>query len=158
MQRHRRSAVCRRRPTATASHPAWGATTSADGTGVYERLVLANNQNAVVLKMYGPRPPADDCNWSVNATLRDVDGPRYTVTRACYGEDTIANSLARGDALVPCDGLRVNYQDTGEFYRFTVPRTCLTALANKIKVTKSVMDVGSPSVSEAGPTVYVLRG
>ncbi len=140
-----------------------GATTSVNGSGVYQKLVLANNQNAVVLKMYGPRAAADSCDWSVNATMRDVDGTRYTVTRACYGgeadgEDVYATSLSRGTTLKACGGLAFSYNDTADFYRFSIPRTCLTGLANRIKVTKSEMELNTPSINEAGPTPYVARG
>ena len=145
--------------TATSlAPPASGATTSVEGTGVYDRLVLANNQDTVVIKAYGPKPASGTCDWSVNAKFRDGDGTNYTVTRACYGEDTLATSLSRGTTLKQCGGLAYSYNNTSGFYRFSVPRTCLTGLANRIKVTRSVMDLGSPSPSEAGPTAYVARG
>ena len=60
--------------------------------------------------------------------------------------------------LKQCGGLTYSYNDTNDFYRFSVPRTCLSGLANRIKVTKSVMDIGSVTPSEAGPTPYVGRG
>jgi hypothetical protein len=134
-----------------------GATTSVEGTGLYEKLVLANNQSAVVIKAYGPGP-FEPCHWSVNARFRDRDGTVYTVTRGCYEESTYATSLSRGSNLKACDGLTGGYNATGGFWRFSVPRSCLTALANTIKVTKSVMNIGSASPSEAGPTPYVARG
>lgn len=136
---------------------AHAAKTSVEGTGNYEKLVLANLKNKVVVKMHGPGGGPCDIKY-VAATLRDKDGTRYTIDAGCYPGGTWIISLSRGSKLVECEGLKLTYQTTGGFWNGVMPRSCLKRLADRIKVTTSTIDDYSPTVSEAGPTNYVRRG
>jgi len=136
---------------------AHAAQTSVEGTGAYEKLVLANRQTKVVVRMYGPGGGPCDIKY-VTAKIRDRDGTRYTIAGGCYGKGEWAVSLSRGTTLVECDGLKLVYQETGGYWNGVMPRSCLSRLANRIKVTTSWIDDYSPTVNEAGPTRYVARG
>lgn len=138
----------------TAAH---AARTSVPGTNAYTKLVLANNQKAVVTKMFGPGGGPCSVKY-VTAKFRDRDGTRYTIDGGCYGAGDWVTSLSRGQKLKSCAGFKLTYNESKGFWRGVVPRSCLKGLANSIKVTTSWIDDRSPTPGEAGPTKYVARG
>jgi hypothetical protein len=135
---------------------AHAAQTSVEGTGAYEKLVLANKQTKIVVKMYGPGGGPCEVDY-VTAKLRDKDGTRYTIAAGCYPGAVWGVSLSRGDQLVECEDLKLAYQSTDGYWNGVMPRSCLDDLANRVKVTTSWIDDGSPTANEAGPTRYVAR-
>lgn len=139
---------------ASAAH---AAQTSVSGTNSYTRLVLVNGQTQVTLRMYGPGGGPCSVKY-VDATVRDADGTRYTLSVGCYPGNTWAVGLSRGNTLVKCPGAKLSYVGTGGFWRGVMPRSCLSGLANRIKVTRSSLVDWSPTPGEAGPTRYVARG
>jgi len=128
--------------------------TSVEGTGSLSKLVLANQEDAVVVKLFAPGGK-NAVRW-VNATVRDKDGTKYIVQGGWYGENWIV-SLATEDEVVHCAGLKLTYSSDSGFWKAVLPRTCLAGLANKVKVSQADVNDNTATVNEAGPTKYVDR-
>lgn len=132
------------------------ATTKVAGTNAYEKLVLSNGTNAIVFKVYGP---GGDCQIKyLDVSFRDKDGTRYAADAGCYPGGVWAASLTKGDELIDCSGYTMAYNVDKGFWKAVVPRSCLSDLADQVRVTESWLDDYSAFPGEAGPTKYVARG
>ena len=101
------------------------------GTGDISKLVASNKSDAVIIKVFGPGGKCDV--RFVAATLKGTNGATYQTSGGCYSGRWILG-LSKGTKLVTCGGDRLSYNTTGRFWRFSVPRTCLGRLTDKIKV------------------------
>lgn len=134
--------------------PAHADTASVSGSGDIDRMTVKNGDSAVVVKIFGP---GGKCEVrSVSATLKGTDGVSYQAQGGCYPGNTWALSLSKGTRSIACSEDRLRYNADNEFWKFVVPRSCLTKLTNKIKVTGSL--VYGPTPGEAGPTRLIPRG
>jgi len=124
------------------------------GSGDIQKLVAKNGTDSVVVQIFGP---GGECDIRyVAATLRGTDGVKYKVSGGCYPGGQWILGLSKGTKEVRCSSDRLAYNATGGFWRFTVPRTCLGKLTNKIKVSGEL--TFGPMPGEAGPTSWVRRG
>lgn len=144
--------------------PAVAESQTIPGTGVVsgtvgdlEKLFVSNGSTSVVAKAFGPDIECGVSRW-VLFTMRDGDGTRYTAMGGCYPGGVWVKSLERGSSLVNCGGFTLRYNSTGGFWRFEVPRSCLSRLANRIKVVTAELNSGSPNPGQAGPTRWLSRG
>lgn len=135
--------------------PAQAATTSVNGSGSYEKLVVNNGTKNLVFKLHAPGGACDIQYLAVK--FRDRDGTRYAMDGGCYGVKWAA-SLARGDKLVDCADFRLRYNADKGVWTGTIPRTCLKRLGSAIKVTESYVQDGTPVVNEVPATKYVRQG
>lgn len=141
--------------------PATAQSQSVQGTGGdLQKMSVFNNTNAVVAKVFGSNIECGVSRW-VDIQMRDRDGTKYTAMGGCYPGDPASGggwhkSLERGSTLVKC-GFTLKYNTAGGFWRFEIPRTCLTKLGNQIKVVKGEV-VATASPGEAGPTGWLSRG
>ena len=144
--------------------PAAAESTTVSGAagGPLKKMFVSNGTNAVVAKVHGPGKTCDRVRW-VKIRLRDGDGTKYAAIGACYPGDPASGggwktSLETDSALVSCDGFTLTYDGTANFWRFQVPRSCLTELANRIKVSGELVTTTSAIGGEAGPTPWLSRG
>jgi hypothetical protein len=136
--------------------PAGAASTSVQGTGSYEQLVVKNGTKNLVFKVHAP---GGECSIKyLQVKFRDRDGTKYEMDGGCYPGAVWASSLVRGMTLVDCPTFKLTYNETGEVWTGTIPRTCLTGLAASVKVTYSYVDDYSPNLNEVPATKYVARG
>ena len=138
----------------TAAH---AATTSVNGTGSYEKLVVNNGNQNLVFKIHAPGGKCDIKYLQVK--FRDRDGTRYEMNGGCYPGAVWAASLVRGDrSIIDCEGFSLKYNATSSVWTSTIPRTCLAALGGAVKVTYSYVDDYSPNINEVPGTKYVAKG
>ena len=143
--------------TAGLSGTASAETTSVKGTEAFTKLVLDNQQDQVVIKMFAPGGK-NKVRW-LNAIVRDKDGTRYALHAGWYGEEwQVSLSDPVSDELVPCKALALGYNSDRGFWKGVIPRGCLDDLANRIKVNDAQVVDDSPTPGTAGPTPYVARG
>ena len=136
--------------------PAGAATTSVNGTGSYEKLVVNNGSRKLIFKIHAP---GGECVIKYLAVkFRDRDGTRYEVNGGCYGAGEWAATLVRGSNIVACDRFSLRYNEDGVVWTATIPRTCLKRLGAAVKVTESWVDDYSPAVNEVPATKYVAQG
>jgi hypothetical protein len=143
--------------------PAAAESQTVTGSGTVTKMSVNNATDSVVAKVFGPNFACDGASpkW-VQIVMRDSDGTKYISKGRCQPGDPTNPltgwhvTLERG-ALKACKGDTVKYSGTGGFWRFEVPRSCLTGLANKIKVTSELAS-GSPTPGAAGPTRWLTRG
>jgi hypothetical protein len=136
--------------------PAGAESTTVTGTGDIQKMSVNNAQNAVVAKVYGPDIECGVSRW-VQIVMRDKDGTRYTAKGGCYPGGVWIQSLER-NGVVSCSGDKLTYNSTGGFWRFQVPRSCLSKLADRIKVVDAELVSASPMGGMAGPTAWLSRG
>jgi len=134
--------------------PANAESTSVAGSGDIAKMYVKNGSGAVVVKIYGPGGKCDI--RYVAAKLRGRDGVTYKATGGCYPGNTWIKGLSRGTKTVACSDFKLGYNATGDFWRFYIPRTCLSRLTNKIKVSGEL--TYGPIPGEAGPTRWLARG
>jgi hypothetical protein len=135
--------------------PAGAATTTVQGTGSYEQLVVKNGAQKLVFKIHAP---GGDCDIRyLMVRLRDRDGTRYSMEAGCYFGEWAAN-VVRGEALVECPAFTLTYNETESMWTGAIPRTCLRGLAGSVKVTESYVDDYSPNLNEVPATSYVAQG
>ncbi len=130
--------------------------TTVDGTSDITRMYASNGQSSVLVKVYGTGGK-DEIRW-VNVTMKGKDGVRYKAQGANYPGGEWATSLEKGQKAVDCPGLRVAWKADGGFWRFLVPRSCLTKLTQKIRVSAVLVSNASAVPGEAGPTRWLARG
>ena len=136
--------------------PAGAASTTVQGTGSYEKLVVKNGNQNLVFQIHAP---GGKCVIKYLAVkFRDRDGTRYEMNGGCYPGPVWAASLVRGTKLVNCAKFTLKYNATKGVWTGTIPRTCLKGLASVIKVTESYVDDYSPNINEVPDTKYVKRG
>ena len=136
--------------------PAGAASTTVQGTGSYEQLVVKNGVQNLVFKSYAPGG-ACDIRYLV-IRFRDRDGTRYSMEAGCYPGGGWAANVVRGSNLVDCPRFTLTYSQTGSVWTSTIPRTCLRGLAGPVKVTESYVIDSSPNTNEVPPTTYVAQG
>jgi hypothetical protein len=136
--------------------PAGAASTTVNGTGSYEKLVVKNGNTSLVFKIFAP---GGECAVKyISVKFRDRDGTRYEFDAGCYPGAVWAYSLVRGQNIVDCPGLKLNFNSTGSVWTASIPRTCLKRLASAVKVTESYVDDYSPNPGEVPATKYVAQG
>ena len=123
------------------------------GTGDISKMVASNKSDAVIVKVFGPGGRCDI--RFVAATLKGTNGATYQTSGGCYSGQWILG-LSKGTKAVTCGGDRLAYNTTGGFWRFSVPRTCLGRLTDKIKVSAELTFSAMPGA--AGPTGWIRRG
>jgi len=139
-----------------AAVPAGAASTTVQGTGTYDKLVVKNGDAALVFKIFAP---GGECEIKyISVKFRDRDGTRYEMQAGCYPGNEWASNLVRGQKIVDCPKFKLNYNATGGVWTATIPRTCLKRLAPAVKVTESYVDDYSPSPGEVPATKYVAQG
>jgi hypothetical protein len=136
--------------------PAGAASTTVQGTGSYEQLVVKNGAGNLVFKLHAPGGKCDIKYLLVR--FRDRDGTRYSMEAGCYPGPVWAANVVRGTNLVDCPRFTLAYNQTGSVWTGTIPRTCLRGLAGPVKVTESYVDDYSPNVNEVPATTYVAQG
>ena len=136
--------------------PAGAASTTVQGTGSYDKLVVKNGAENLVFKIYAPGGKCDVRYLLVR--FRDRDGTRYSMEAGCYPGAVWAANVVRGTSLVDCPSFTLTYNQTGSVWTGTLPRTCLRGLAGAVKVTESYVDDYSPNVNEVPATAYVAQG
>ena len=142
--------------TMVGGAPAEAATTSVNGTGSYEKLVVNNATKNLVFKIHAPGGACEIKYVSVK--FRDRDGTRYALTGGCYPGAVWAANLERGANLVDCADLRLRYNADKSVWTGTIPRTCLRGLGGAVKVTESYVDDYTPNINEVPATGYVRQG
>ena len=123
------------------------------GTGDISKMVASNTSDAVIVKVFGPGSKCDI--RFVAATLKGTNGATYQASGGCYSGQWILG-LTKGTKAVTCGGDRLAYNTTGGFWRFSVPRTCLGRLTDKIKVSAELTFSAMPGA--AAPTGWIRRG
>jgi len=136
--------------------PAGAATTSVNGTGSYEKLVVNNAAKKLIFKIHAPGGECDIKYLAVK--FRDRDGTRYEMDGGCYPGPVWAASLVKGNNLVSCARFKLVYNDDTSVWTGTIPRTCLKKLGAAVKVTESYVDDYSPNINEVPATKYVKQG
>ena len=136
--------------------PAGAASTTVEGTGSYEKLVVKNGNQNLVFNLHAPGGKCDIKYLSVK--FRDRDGTRYEMNGGCYPGAVWAASLVRGETLVECPTFTLKYNRTAGVWTGSIPRTCLRRLDAAVKVTGSYVDDYSPNVNEVPATRYVAQG
>ena len=131
--------------------PAGAATTSVDGTGSYEKLVVNNASRKLIFKIHAPGGECDIKYLAVK--FRDRDGTRYEMDGGCYPGPTWAASLVKGTNLVSCSGFKLRFNEDASVWTGTIPRTCLRKLG-----AESWVDDYSPNINEVPATRYVKQG
>jgi len=124
--------------------------TSVNGTGSYERLVVNNGNKNLVFKIHAPGGKCDI--KYIRVEFRDRDGTRYQVDAGCYPGPVWAASLVRGGNIIDCEGFSLKYNATSSVWTNTIPRSCLNRLGGAIKVTESYVDDYSPNINEVPAT------
>ena len=129
---------------------------SIGGSGDISKLSLDNRDAKVVVKVFAPSGPIG----SVEAVMKDDDGTRYTATiiNGTDGDTALYKGGPVDPTDVSCPNLSIGYNDTGDFWRFAVPRGCLDGLAGKIKGKAIYHEEGAASGSETAWTPWVRRG
>ena len=135
---------------------AQAASTTVQGTGSYDKLVVNNGTQNLVFKVFAPGGECDIRYLRVK--FRDRDGTRYTMEAGCYPGAVWAASLVRGQTIVDCSGFTLTYNTERSVWTGKIPRTCLIGLGGDVKVTESFVDDYSPMVNEVPPTGYVNQG
>jgi hypothetical protein len=135
---------------------AQAATTSVNGTGSYQKLVVNNATKNLVFKIHAPGGACAIKYLSVK--FRDRDGTRYALNGGCYPGNDWAASLERGASLVACADLRLRFNADKSVWTGTIPRNCLRALGGAVKVTGSYVDDYSPTINQVPATGYVRQG
>ena len=132
------------------------------GTGDITKMSASNGQKALVAKVF---TDGGKCSQTkeVWVNLKDGDGTQYKAWGGCIPGDPASGggwhkALERGSKLVTCGGFTLTYDKTGGFWRFEVPRSCLTGLADRIKVSAVHSSFVTATVNEAGPTRWLSRG
>lgn len=136
--------------------PAQAATTSVDGSGSYDKLVVNNGTKNLVFKLHAPGGGGCAIKY-LAVKFRDRDGTRYSMDGGCYGIKWAA-SLARGDKLVDCADFRLRYNADKGVWTGSIPRSCLRKLGSAVKVTESWVDDYTPNINEVPATKYVRQG
>lgn len=136
--------------------PAGAASTTVQGTGSYEQLVVKNGAQKLVFKIHAPGGGCDIRYLRVN--FRDRDGTRYSMEAGCYSGGVWAANVVRGMDLVDCPSFTLAYNATEGVWTGAIPRTCLRRLAGSVKVTDSYVDDYSPNLNEVSATPYVAQG
>lgn len=135
--------------------PASAATTTVQGTGSYDKLVVKNGTK-LVFKVFAP---GGKCAIKYLAVkFRDRDGTTYEMDGGCYPGAVWAKSLVRGTKLIDCPKFTLAYEATGSVWTGSIPRTCLKGLAADVKVTESYVDDYSPNSNQVPATKYVKQG
>lgn len=135
---------------------ALAASTTVQGTGSYDKLVVKNGVKSLVFKVYAPGGKCDIKYLAVK--FRDRDGTRYEINGGCYQGGVWAKSLVRGTKLVDCPKFTLAYDPAASVWTGSIPRTCLKGLAADVKVTESWVDDYSPNINEVPATPYVKQG
>lgn len=134
--------------------PAYADSTTVAGVSDIKKMYVNNGVGAVVVKVYGA---GGKCAIRyVAATMKGRDGTTYKATGGCYPGGTWIKSLEKGTKLVPCSDYTLRYNVAGKFWRFSIPRTCLPRLPDKIKVSGEMTQSAVPGA--AGPTTLLARG
>lgn len=136
--------------------PAGAATTSVDGSGSYEKLVVNNAARKLIFKVHAP---GGGCVIKyVAVKFRDRDGTKFAMDGGCYsGVDWVA-SLSKGDNLVDCDAFSLTFNEDTTVWTGSIARKCLKGLAGPVKVTESWVDDYTPNINEVPATKYVAQG
>jgi len=136
---------------------AQAASTSVEGTGSYEKLVVNNGNQNLVFKIHAPGGKCDIRYLRVE--FRDRDGTRYQTDAGCYpGEEGWAANLVRGEKIIDCEGFSLKFNATSSLWTNTIPRTCLNGLGGAVKVTDSYVVDSTPNINEVPATKYVAKG
>ena len=136
---------------------AQAASTSVNGTGSYEKLVVNNGNQNLVFKIHAPGGKCDIKYLQVK--FRDRDGTRYEMDGGCYPGAVWAASLVRGDSDHRLRRLLAEVQrDEQRVDRHHPAHLSRTALGGAVKVTYSYVDDYSPMPGEVLGTPYVAKG
>lgn len=126
---------------------------SIDGSGDIEKLVVNNKDTKVIVKIFAPGGEVH----SVEARLKGTDGQIYRAVILNGPDGDKALYKGQGND-VNCSNLSIGYNETGGFWRFAVPRSCLNDLTNRIKARGYWAAVGAPGFSVTDWTPWIPRG
>jgi hypothetical protein len=118
------------------------------GTGNITKMYVNNDTGKITVKVYGLDKPCMAKSLWVTVSSRET--AKYRAEAGCYG-GTWAKGLylyANGDTgsggkKVTCAGFVFKYVTDGKFYKIVMPRTCVSKLPNKVKVTAEGVDYAS---------------
>jgi len=142
--------------TITMGSVAQAASTTVEGSGSYEKLVVNNGNNNVTFRIHAPGGKCDIRYLKV--AFRDRDGTRYAMEAGCYPGATWAANIVRGDRLIDCGRFTLRFDADKSVWTATIPRNCLARLGAAIKVTASYVDDYTPNANEVPATPYVAKG
>jgi hypothetical protein len=134
--------------------PAYAATATVSGVSDITKMVVNNGDNSLVVKVYGP---GGKCaiRW-VSAEIKSKNGATYKAIGGCYPGAVWAASLEKGTKVVKCADFRLAYKPKGGFWKFTIPRSCVPKMADKVKVTAELPMSAMPGT--AALTKWLARG
>jgi len=133
------------------------------GTGVIKKLSVNNGDNKVVAKLKGMDAPCEAHYFKV--VIFWGKKKAYQADAGCYGVKWIPSlyyqanrNNGQGGEEVKCEKFKVAYDKDKGTYKVVVPRKCMDAAPDKIKVRAEGDNYGSPMPGEAGPTKALARG
>jgi hypothetical protein len=134
--------------------PAHAASTTVKGVSDITKMSVDNASSTIVVKVYGP---GGKCaiRW-VSAEIKSKNGATYKAMGACYPGAVWAAGLEKGTKTVTCGGFKLAYKPAGGFWKFTIPRSCVPKMADKIKVNAELPQSAMPGT--AALTKWLARG
>ena len=127
-----------------------------DGSGDIDKMSVNNKDTKVIVKIFAPGGSVH----SVEARVKDGDGTTYNavIINGPNGDTALYKGGPIDPVDVNCPNLDIGYNSDGGFWRFSVPRSCLAGLANKIKARGLWADDGAPGYSQTAWTPGIRRG
>jgi hypothetical protein len=130
-------------------------TVLSNGSPDLSKMVVNNGASGVAVKLYGAGGK-DAVRWSF-VRLKGTNGVIYEAKVGWYSGGVWIKSLYRGNTRIRCADHTYAWNANGEFWRVSVPRSCLDSLTNRLKAYSE--HVGpSPTPGAAGWTSWVARG
>ena len=130
-------------------------TVTSNGSPDLAKMVVNNGASTIVVKLHGVGGK-DKVRWSL-VRLKGTDGVTYEAKVGWYPGGVWVKSLYRGDTEVSCHNYAYAWEATGDFWRVSVPRSCVGKLTNRVKAYSE--HVGpSATPGEAGWSPWIARG
>ena len=134
--------------------PAFAASTTVTGVSDIKKMSVNNGASTLVIKIYGP---GGKCAIRyVGAEIKSKGGATYQANGGCYPGGTWAASLEKNHQAVKCADFKLAYKPKGGFWKFTIPRSCVSKMADKVKVTAELPQSAMPGT--AALTKWLARG
>jgi hypothetical protein len=147
------------------AHSATAETVTVQGTGDIDKMVVKNNQSAVVTKVWGLGPKCGGAQYLFVYIMWADSKAAYQVDGSCIEAGWHKGLFYMADRTHPenskqvdCDGLKMNFSADTKAYTVTVPRSCIPKADNRIKVKARGHNYGSMVEGKAGPTRLLRRG
>ena len=130
--------------------PALAETETVQGSdnGPLRKMKVNNAEHKIITKLFAPGGK-NKVRWLNVVIHRKSDNKAYTASAAWYGADWIKSLSWDDNAPRSCDGFKVVYNDTDNYWRVVVPRACVGKLTNKVKVHAEIVTNTSAIGGEA---------